>query len=124
MNIKPLVTPLIVAVLVVGAVWFLARKPAEQLGNTDGGAAVVAIGEINPELVGQTVAIEGTIEQECPHSGCWAVIKDATGSIRIDTQKGGFALPLHREGSHVRVVGAVVLTEGGDVEISAESAEL
>jgi hypothetical protein len=75
-------------------------------------------------MAGRTVQIEGTIAEECPHTGCWAVIQDDTGRIRIDTNKGGFALPLNREGSKIRVVGTLEVKENGDLEISASSAEL
>jgi RecJ-like exonuclease len=82
------------------------------------------IGTLNQDMAGQTVQIEGTIAEECPHTGCWAVIQDDTGRIRIDTNKGGFALPLNREGSKIRVVGTLEVKENGDLEISASSAEL
>jgi uncharacterized protein YdeI (BOF family) len=125
MNIKPLAVPVIVIVLAVGAGIYLTRKPVEQFGAGDTAQVqTIAIADISSNQVGKRVAIEGTIDQECPHSGCWAVIKDASGQIRIDTQAGGFALPLRREGSRIRIVGTVMLTEGGSVEISAESAEL
>ena len=125
MNIKPFVVPAVVAVLVVGAVVFLTRKPVEKFGDGDlGQVQTLAIGDITQDQVGERVAISGTITKECPHSGCWALIKDDSGEIRIDTKAGGFALPLHREGSRVRIAGTIMLTEGGDVEISAETAEL
>ena len=125
MNIKPLAVPAVVIVLVVGAIVFLTRKPVEQFGTTDAAPVqTVAIADITSDQVGERVSIEGTIDKECPHSGCWAVIKDASGQIRIDTQAGGFALPLRREGSRIHIVGTVMLTEGGSVEISAESARL
>ncbi|MBD3293319.1 MAG: hypothetical protein GF393_10375 [Armatimonadia bacterium] len=125
MKIKSLSVPLIALVVIAGAAWYLTRPETETLGAPQAsGVDAVSIGDISEEQVGQTVAIEGTIEQECPHSGCWAVIDDGTGQIRIDTQKGGFALPLNREGSPIRVVGELESTEGGDLQISAESAEL
>jgi len=115
----------VAALTACSALVFLMRKPVEQFGTTDAAPVqTVAIADIISDQVGERVSIEGTIDKECPHSGCWAVIKDASGQIRIDTNAGGFALPLHREGSHIRVVGTVMLTEGGSVEISAESAEL
>jgi RecJ-like exonuclease len=125
MNIKPLLVPLIVVVFVAGMVWYLARPQAEAYGQPGGeSAGTVPIGELGHSHVGRRVAIEGTIKRECPSTGCWAVIEDDTGQVRIDTQEGGFALPLHREGSKVRVVGKVTEKGNGDVEISAESAEL
>lgn len=125
MKIKALSVPLIALVLVVGAAWYLTRPEVETFGAVEAaGVATVTIADLSAEQIGRTVAIEGTIEKECPHSGCWAVIDDGTGQMRIDTQKGGFALPLKREGSQIRVVGELESTDGGDLQISAESAEL
>lgn len=135
MNIKLLIIPVIVVGLLAGGIWYLARPQVESYGTTSPESTVaettatettgqLKIGEIGPTHIGQQVAIEGTIVKECPHTGCWAVIEDASGQIRIDTNPGGFALPLRREGSQVRIVGKVIEKENGDLEIAAESAEL
>ena len=135
MKARVIVAPVIVVVLLAAGIWYLTRPQVESYGGTSAKsmaaaptaaatAAQVNIGEIEPSHVGRRVAFEGTIVKECPHSGCWAVIEDSSGQIRIDTNPGGFALPLRREGSKVRVVGQVIEKENGDLEIAAESAEL
>ena len=135
MKAKLIVVPVVIVVLLAVMIWYLARPRVESYGSTSPETTVVKttatattaqlkIGEIGPTHIGHQVAIEGTITKECPHTGCWAVIEDSSGQIRIDTNPGGFALPLRREGSNVRVVGKVIEKENGDLEIAAESAEL
>jgi uncharacterized protein YdeI (BOF family) len=130
MNAKVIVVPIIIVGLLAAMIWYLARPQVESYGvssveSTSVEAVThVDIGEIDQSHVGRRVAFEGTITRECPHSGCWAIVQDASGQIRIDTNDGGFALPLRREGSKVRVVGKVIRKENGDLEIAAESAEL
>jgi uncharacterized protein YdeI (BOF family) len=124
MTIKPLIVPLIVVAAIAAAGWYVLRPQAETFGRYSTDADVVSIGDLNETHVGHTVAIEGTIVTECPHSGCWAVIEDSTGQIRIDTNKGGFALPLRREGSTIRVIGELEQTDSGDLLLSAEGAQL
>ena len=135
MKVKLIVIPVVIVVLLAGMIWYLARPQVESYGGTSPESTVVKatttenpaqlkIGEIGPAHVGHQVAIEGTITKECPHTGCWAVVEDSSGQIRIDTNPGGFALPLRREGSKVRVVGQVIEKENGDLEIAADSAEL
>ena len=129
-----LIGPILVIAVLVGGIVYLTRPKKETLGQAAGtpaattqtasGPQTVAIGEITADQAGQTVQIEGTIIKECPHSGCWAIIEDETGEIRIDTKKGAFALPLGREGSDIKVVGALEVKDNGDLEISATSAEL
>ena len=135
MKARLIVAPVIVVALLAGGIWYLTRPQVETHGGTSPESTVVKatttenpaqlkIGEIGPSHIGHQVAIEGTIVKECPHTGCWAVIEDSSGQIRIDTNPGGFALPLRREGSKVRVVGQVIEKENGDLEIAADSAEL
>ncbi|MGD9497671.1 MAG: OB-fold nucleic acid binding domain-containing protein [Armatimonadota bacterium] len=125
MKIKTLVVPLLAVILIAGAVYYLARPQAEALGTAPAhGAHALSIGELSDAHVGHTVTIVGTIRQECPHTGCWAVIDDGSGQIRIDTNKGGFALPLRREGWRITVTGEVERLANGDLQISAQSAEL
>ena len=130
MKAKVIVVPVLIVGLLAVMVWYLARPQVESYGVTSVESASAEavthldIGQIDQTHVGQRVAFEGTITKECPHSGCWAIIKDASGQIRIDTNDGGFALPLRREGSKVRVVGKVIQKQNGDLEIAAESAEL
>ena len=124
MSVKPLVVPLIAVAVVAGAGWYVLRPKTETLGRYDAGVETVNIGELDQADVGQRIAIKGKIVEECPHSGCWAVIEDGTGRIRIDTNKGGFALPLRREGSTIRIVGEIEQTDGGSLLLSAEGAQL
>lgn len=124
MNIRPLVVPLIAVAVVAVAGWYALRPKVEALGRYSADVQTTRIGDLDQAHVGRRVAIEGKIVAECPHSGCWAVIEDGTGQIRIDTNKGGFALPLRREGSSIRVVGEVEQTEGGSLLLSAEGAQL
>jgi len=124
-----LLGPIIMVVLLVVGVWYVMQPQKRPLGSQGAGQQVAStqtapIGSLSAEHEGQTVRIEGTIIKECPHSGCWAVVKDDTGEVRIDTNKGGFALPLNREGARITVVGDVELKLNGDLQINALSAEL
>ena len=121
-----LIVPILIAVAVAAGAWYVLRPQKQTLGSrpAEGTLETTDIGSLKQDAAGQTVQIEGTIAEECPHTGCWAIVQDGTGKIRIDTQKGGFALPLKREGSRIRVVGTLEVKENGDLEISATSAEL
>lgn len=130
---KKLIAPLVVVVALAAGVWYLARPKQETLGlkatpessaSTQPAPSLTPIGDLKAEQEGTEVAIEGVITKECPHTGCWANVKDETGEIRIDTNAGGFTLPLHREGSKVKVVGKVKVRENGDLQVDATSAEL
>ena len=46
----------------------------------------------------QTVTIKGEMVEKCPVAGCWFVLKDKTGTVRVDTKSAGFVVtdvPLH-----------------------------
>jgi len=56
--------------------------------------------------------------EKCPEAGCWFVLKDATGKLRVDTKTAGFVVvdvPLQRE---LTVVGTVI-TNGMEVLFAA-----
>lgn len=116
---------------VVGfGIWYAFGGSGGKQGNQFGqgtGAEITAIGDIqrDPEkFLGQVVTVEGTLTRECPSSGCWWWIKDRTGEIRADSFGGGFALPLNKEGKHIRTTGKIVKTDGGELQIGATGAEL
>lgn len=59
------------------------------------------------------VTVEGELVEKCPVAGCWFVLKDATGTLRVDTKSAGFVVvevPLHRQ---VRVIGTMIRTASG-----------
>lgn len=122
-----LITPIIIVALLVAGIWYVARPQEPASGGATAAftdEAVTPIAQITREQDGQSVTIEGAIEQVCPTTGCWAIVKDDTGQIRIDTQAGGFTLPLRSGGSRIKVQGLVKLTASGDVQISAKTAEV
>src|SRR5947209_6893584 len=67
------------------------------------GAAIAAI----PSMPVRTLAarrastpivVEGEMIEKCPVAGCWFVLKDRTGVVRVDTKSAGFVVsevPLH-----------------------------
>ena len=124
-----------IAAVVVGGIWYVARTPQAAASPTtmdaqgaapalDPGLTTTPIGKLTAEQKGNKVQIEGTIAQECPHTGCWAVVKDNTGQIRIDTNDAGFAPPLHREGHKIKVQGKLRVKVNGDLGIAATAAEV
>lgn len=118
-----------VALLIGVGVWYAfgsGEKKGKGYGQTVG-AELTKIGDIQkaPEqYLGKVVTVEGEITKECPGSGCWWYVKDATGEIRTDSYGGGFALPLHQEGKQVRTTGKIVKTDSGELQIAASGAEL
>jgi uncharacterized protein YdeI (BOF family) len=64
------------------------------------------------------VTIRGTMIEKCPVAGCWFVVRDQTGTIKVDTKAAGFVvvdIPLQTE---VLVSGRVA-SEGSNRIIEA-----
>jgi uncharacterized protein YdeI (BOF family) len=53
------------------------------------------------------VTLEGTMTEKCPVAGCWFLLKDDTGVVKVDTKGAGFAVTDVPLGKTVRVTGAV-----------------
>lgn len=126
---KAMITVLILAVAGAG-IWYAfggaSGKAQKTFGKgTDPTLTTIAAIQQNPEeYLGKLVTIEGEMTKECPGSGCWWYVKDATGEMRSDSVAGGFALPLHQEGRRVRTTGKVTRMESGELQLAATGADL
>lgn len=67
---------------------------------------------------GASVAVRGKMIQKCPVAGCWFVVRDQTGTIKVDTKAAGFVVldvPLQTE----VVVSGTIRTRDSDPVIDA-----
>ena len=76
------------------------------------GAAVegapVTVTSVQQSNVESRVVLHGTMTKKCPVAGCWFLLHDATGTIKVDTKNAGFVVldvPLN---TSVTVAGRVV----------------
>jgi len=131
--VKTAFIALAVIAVVGAAAWYAfsgeqpATSPAVPVARAQAEAPVVRIGDLHKSpqaYVGKRVAVEGRITRECPTTGCWWYVKDATGEIRADSSSTGFVMAPRQAGKHVRTTGKVVRTESGEVEIVATNAKV
>jgi uncharacterized protein YdeI (BOF family) len=60
--------------------------------------SVVSVNELAKTPKTKPVSIKGEMIEKCPVAGCWFVLKDNTGTVRVDTKAAGFVVtdvPLH-----------------------------
>lgn len=53
-----------------------------------------------PAKAGSVVTIQGEMVEKCPVAGCWFMLRDKTGTVRVDTKQAGFVVsevPLHTQ---------------------------
>ena len=80
-------------------------------------ASLSKVRELSKTPQGKTVQVSGIMVEKCPVAGCWFMLKDDTGIVRVDTKAAGFVvtdLPLQTE---VTVAGTV--TPGASPSFSA-----
>jgi uncharacterized protein YdeI (BOF family) len=66
---------------------------------------VVRLAQAQPR---QQVVLRGEMIDKCPVAGCWFMLRDKTGIVRVDTKAAGFVVsdvPLH---TTLTVAGKVV----------------
>ena len=64
---------------------------------TDSEVRTTAAARSLPE--GTPLVVKGELIEKCPVAGCWFVIKDDKGTVKVDTKASGFVVvdvPLHR----------------------------
>ncbi len=87
------------------------------LGAPPEAAANATVKTIVTAASGKSVTLHGEMTEKCPIAGCWFMLKDKTGIVRVDTKASGFVVsevPVH---SILTVTGTVVA--GTDPGIAA-----
>jgi uncharacterized protein YdeI (BOF family) len=66
-------------------------SPQKQivLGVIPAAATIVTISGAKP---GAPVTVKGTMVEKCPVAGCWFMLRDKSGVIRVDTKNAGFVV--------------------------------
>jgi uncharacterized protein YdeI (BOF family) len=109
---------LILAVLAAGC----ARPDAAIRGAAPEGAPRL-IAAAKSAALETPVTIQGQMIEKCPVAGCWFILRDKTGTIKVDTKTAGFVVldvPLQTR----MTVGGRVVREGDGSTRMIEAAGL
>lgn len=87
-----------------------------------GDVPTICAGCLSEEKLGETVAIEGEVIQQCPASGCWFRMKDDVGETFVDLAPAKLHLTEKHEGQHAKVTGRVV-KQGAQFRLEAQHVE-
>lgn len=99
-----------------------AEAPSSLGEPVKGDVPTVCAGCLTEEKLGQTVAVEGEIVQQCPATGCWFQVKDDVGEAFVDLNPAKLRLQEKRVGQHAKVTGRVVKL-GGQFRLEAQHVE-
>jgi uncharacterized protein YdeI (BOF family) len=92
-------------------------RDAQTLGAPVEGTAL-SVAALQQSEVGSRVVLRGVMTQKCPVAGCWFMLRDDTGTIRVDTKNAGFVVvdvPLQAPVT----VGGRVTTHGAERVVDA-----
>jgi uncharacterized protein YdeI (BOF family) len=79
--------------------------------------AVSTVAQLASATPAQPLLLRGEMIEKCPIAGCWFMLRDKTGVVRVDTKAAGFVVsdvPLH---TNMTVAGRV--TPGGQAGLAA-----
>ena len=106
----------LLAVAWVLAVTLILGGGCRRSGATVLGAAPTApaltLAAARTAAAGRFVTVQGRMIEKCPVAGCWFVLSDPTGQLRVDTKTAGFVVvdvPLQ---SRLTVSGWIRTTDG------------
>lgn len=77
--------------------------------------AVSGVPQASPNSL---VVLQGTLTKKCPVAGCWFMLQDSTGTIKVDTKNAGFVVTDIPLKTSVNIAGRVV-TNGLERSIDA-----
>lgn len=84
-------------------------RNAKVLGAAPAGTSM-AVATV-ARSAGKAIVVSGTMIQKCPVAGCWFVLRDESGTIKVDTKSANFVVldvPLQ---TRVTVAGSLVTNE-------------
>ena len=87
------------------------------LGAVVPASAIATVQDLAARKASTPVVVEGEMIEKCPVAGCWFVLKDKTGVVRVDTKGAGFVVtdvPVH-----ARLTVAGTVTPGTQPGIAA-----
>lgn len=84
---------------------------AKALGGTVRGP-VSSIAAVQQSTPGFPIVLHGVITKKCPVAGCWFVLRDASGTIKVDTKNAGFVMVDVPLNTSLTVAGLVVTNQG------------
>lgn len=99
-----------------------AAAPSTLGEPVKGDVPTVCTSCLSEDKLGQTVAVEGEVIQQCPASGCWFRLKDDAGVAFVDLAPAKLSVQGQRVGQHAKVTGRVVRA-GGQFRLQAQHVE-
>lgn len=76
-----------------------ASKQTSVLGKAPEAQAPTEVRLLSAKA-GSVVNLQGEMVEKCPVAGCWFMLRDKTGTVRVDTKDAGFVVsevPLHTQ---------------------------
>jgi uncharacterized protein YdeI (BOF family) len=107
----------LLAALWAGGVTGCHREGSQVLGVPPEGVPV-SLAAARDAAGSGALTVTGTLVEKCPEAGCWFVLQDGTGKLKVDTKTAGFVVvevPLHR----VLTVTGHRVTNGTEVLLAA-----
>src|SRR5262245_1312698 len=81
----------VLAVMAVALLIGCAERKEKTLGLAFEGTAV-PIDAVRHASADSRIVLRGTMTEKCPVAGCWFILRDESGTIKVDTKNGGFAV--------------------------------
>ncbi len=106
-----------VFLFVVMTFWSGCSAEPKTLGASVEGERV-SVASARQSSPGPVVMVRGTMTEKCPVAGCWFMLRDETGAIKVDSKNGGFVVVEIPLNTTVTVAGRVS-TNGAERFIDA-----
>lgn len=88
---------------------------SRTMGKPPAEGPIVMVSAVKP--LGKPVTVHGTMIEKCPVAGCWFMLRDKSGIIKVDTKNAGFVVSEIPVNTEVTVTGTPAKT--GEARIAA-----
>lgn len=86
-----IMTRLLTLLLAIAAFVGCGKRPEKILGQRPE-VSPVGIASACAAEAPAMLAVRGTMIKKCPVAGCWFILRDASGTIKVDTKTAGFVV--------------------------------
>ena len=111
-----MIRPLLLALLFIPLAG-CSKHQSRTLGSPEEGSSI-AITAVRRTDMDSRVVLHGTMIEKCQIAGCWFILQDDTGTIKVDTKNAGFVVVNVPLNSALAVAGRVT-TNGAERIIDA-----
>ena len=82
----------LILVAIVAALFVSCSERTPKILGAEVRGSAIPVASARQTNVNSEVTLRGTMTEKCPLAGCWFILQDQSGTIKVDTKNAGFVV--------------------------------